>query len=137
LKVGPGAYPRVEHLKDASICSELTCKHQTRLKRLVRDKYFSLLQTFVNDTKIVFNIGFRISVKPTDPLLREKTSSMTTPPAFFRFFRGLPTDLKVKQGVSNVCSRQYIKCTATKATVLFKNILFKFSVRKYLLSRLT
>ncbi len=45
-----GAYPRVEHLKGASLrlAPDLSHKHLTRLEKLARDKHSSLIRKFVN-----------------------------------------------------------------------------------------
>jgi hypothetical protein len=49
LWVRPGAYPRVEHLKGASLrYVPPACKHWTRLEKLARDKHSSFLRISVN-----------------------------------------------------------------------------------------
>jgi hypothetical protein len=55
LRVRPGACPRVEHLKGASLK-----KHWTRLEIFARDKYPSFLRTSINyGCKKIYNIGGR------------------------------------------------------------------------------
>ncbi len=46
----PGAYPRVEYLKGASLgyAPGLTHKHKTRLDRLAKDKHSNLLGNSIN-----------------------------------------------------------------------------------------
>jgi hypothetical protein len=58
LGVRPGAYPRVEHLKCASLGSGLTHKNYTILERLARDKLSILLWEVVTYVSKKFcNIG--------------------------------------------------------------------------------
>jgi hypothetical protein len=58
----PGAYPRVEYLKGASLGLPLaSLKNKTRLEKLARDKHSSLLRTFVNcGRKKFYGIGPRL-----------------------------------------------------------------------------
>jgi Chitin binding Peritrophin-A domain len=68
LRVRLGAYPRKEHLKDASFGagSNLTDIHYTRLERHARDKRSIQLLTFVNYAhKKFYNIGgSRTEIEP-------------------------------------------------------------------------
>jgi hypothetical protein len=66
LWVRPGAYPRVEHLKGASLAwvgSGPTGKHYTLLERLARDKHSSLLRKSVNyGRKKDYSTGPRVAL---------------------------------------------------------------------------
>jgi hypothetical protein len=59
IRVRPGNYPRVEHLKVISLGLGLTLKHETRLERLFMDKHLSLQGTLINYElrKKFYNIG--------------------------------------------------------------------------------